>query len=103
MSGRTNTRRMHQLRDAFFTEGKTLDANGDPAADCWLCKGRIDYTAPPSSTPDSHNLDHFHTVADRPDLQEDPSGFRHSHTRCNQQRGKSTPSPGLGEPVGDWW
>lgn len=101
---RTNTRRMHKLRDEFFAEGRELDAKGDPEADCWLCKGRIDYQAEPNTSDDSHNLDHFLTVHDRPDLQEDPTNFRHAHMLCNTSRGKRTPSSGLGEDlVPDWW
>ncbi|WP_439593903.1 hypothetical protein [Microbacterium sp.] len=94
---------MHKLRDEFFEEGKRLDAAGDPAANCWLCKQRIDYEAGQGTTPDSHTLDHFHVVDDRPDLQEDPSNFRHAHFNCNSSRGKRTPSPGLGEPAPSWW
>lgn len=102
---RKNTRRMTKLREEFFVEGKRLDA--DPAtrdeALCWLCRGRIDYVAQAGSTPDSHNLDHYHAVDDRPDLEEDPDNFRHSHAGCNLARGKRTPSPGLGAQVPAWW
>ena len=71
---RTNTRRMHKLRDEFFAEGQRLDADPDTRelANCWLCLERIDYLADPGSTPDSHHLDHFHPVDDYPELQEDP-------------------------------
>ena len=102
---RKNTRRMHKLRDEFFLEGKRLDA--DPAtrdqACCWLCKGRVDYTAAPNTTPDSHNLDHAIPVDDRPDLQDDTDNFRHAHSDCNARRGKRAPSPGLGAQVPAWW
>ncbi len=100
---RTNTRLDHRLRDEFVEEGKRLDALGDPEADCWLCGEPIDYTAAQNSTPDSHNLDHFHTVEDRPDLQSDPDNFRHSHALCNQQRGNRAPAPPLGDAMPDWW
>jgi len=100
---RTNTRLDHRLRDEFYAEGKALDAAGDPKADCWLCKGRIDYAAPPNTTPESHNLDHAKSVDDYPELQQDPTNFRHSHALCNTQRGKHAPSLGLGEAVPDWW
>lgn len=103
MANRTNSRRMHALRDAFFEEGKKLDGQGNAEADCWLCRQRIDYVAEPSTTPDSHNLDHFYPVEDFPELQEDPTNFRHAHFLCNGQRGKKAPSLGLGEPVADWW
>lgn len=100
---RVNTRRMKLLRAEFFAEGKRLDAEGDPAANCWLDGQRIDYNADPGTSPDSHNLDHFHSVRDHPELQEDPSNFRHSHKLCNGVRGADGPSLGLGEAVPDWW
>lgn len=104
---RTNTRRMHTLRDKFFAEGKAQSESPDPEVRalsfCWLDNSAIDYTAEPHTTSDSHNLDHYYTVHDRPDLQEDWDNFRHSHMTCNTSRGKNTPSPGLGEPVPDWW
>ena len=103
MSARVDTRRMHKLRDEFFREGKRLDAAGDPAANCWMDGERIDYDAEQGSTAQSHELDHYYPVADYPDLQEDPSNFRHSHKLCNGNRGRGIPSLGLGEPVPDWW
>lgn len=105
MSARTNSRLMHRLRDEFFLEGKQLDADPDTRhlSVCWLCRGRIDYDADPGTTPDSHNLDHYHPVKDRPDLQLDHDNFRHAHTLCNQNRGASTPLPGLGEEMPAWW
>ena len=100
---RTNTRRMHKLRDEFFAEGKLLDAAGDPAANCWRCGMRIDYEAAPNTTPDSHNYGHFKSVRDHPELQEDPDNARHEHMLCNQSAGAGMHSLGLGEPVPDWW
>jgi len=100
---RKNTRRMHLLRKEFFEQGQALDAAGDPAANCWRDGGRIDYDAPPSSTPESHNLGHFKSVRDFPELQEDPTNFRHEHTLCNQVAGADMPELGLGEQVKDWW
>lgn len=96
---------MKKLRAAFFADGKRLDADPETRdqANCWLCKQRIDYIAAPHTTPDSHNLDHYHPVSIRPDLAEDPSGFRHAHMLCNVSRGNRTPSPGLGEQLDDWW
>ncbi|TFD80868.1 hypothetical protein [Cryobacterium psychrophilum] len=94
---------MHILRKAFYDEGKKLDAKGDREANCWLCKEPIDYTATPSTTPSSHNLDHFFPVSTHPDAQEDPTNFRHAHMLCNQSRGKNAPSLGIGEAVADWW
>jgi hypothetical protein len=104
---RTNSRNMHTLRDEFFEEGKAQSRSPDPEirklSDCWLCRTAIDYEVDPSSTPDSHNLDHFHPVSKYPELQEDPTGFRHAHFECNTRRGNKTPSLGLGEAVADWW
>lgn len=102
---RVDTRRMKRLRDDFFEEGKRLDADPETRhlADCWLCKQRIDYTVAPGTTSDSHNLDHYHPVSTHPEIQEDPTGWRHSHAQCNRSRGNGAPSPGLGEPVPAWW
>jgi hypothetical protein len=96
---------MNELRRVFFEEGRRLDA--DPSTRdqsvCWICLGRIDYDAEPGSTPDSHNLDHYHTVSQSPEMQEDPANFRHSHRRCNGARGALAPEADLGELVADWW
>lgn len=100
---RSNTRRMHQLRAEFFDEGKQLAAAGDPEANCWRCKLPIDYEAEPHSTPESHNLGHYRSVRDHPELEEDPDNFRHEHRLCNQAAGAGMHSLGLGEPVKDWW
>jgi len=100
---RVESRRHNELRLAFFEEGRALDAVGDPEANCWLCKQPIDYIAAQGTTPDSHNLDHYLTVSEHPELQSDPDNFRHSHTLCNQQRGNSAPAPDLGEQMPDWW
>lgn len=100
---RKNTRRMHLLRDQFFAEGKRLDAAGDPAANCWICKGSIDYEAEPGSTEQSHNLDHYKSVHHHPELQEDVTNFRHAHRVCNITRGIKSPTLGLGAAVADWW
>lgn len=100
---RTSTRRFKQQREEFYQTGITLDQAGDPQADCWICKKRIDYTAKPGTTDDSHELDHYYPVSTHPDLQDDPAGFRHSHRRCNRERSNGQPKAELGEPVPDWW
>ena len=102
---RTNTRRMHKLRDEFFAEGKRLDADPDTRelANCARCGDRIDYSVPPSTTPDSHNLGHFYPVTDFPELQEDPDNFRHEHFDCNVRAGNREPELGLGEQMPAWW
>lgn len=101
------SRRMHKLRDDFFQDGKRLAASADPddraASRCWICRGDIDYTAGAGTTSDSHELDHYLPVDDRPDLEEDVDNFRHSHSSCNSSRGKRAPSAGLGEPIAAWW
>ncbi|MFK4760311.1 hypothetical protein ACI3KS_05185 [Microbacterium sp. ZW T5_45] len=99
---------MHKLRDDFFDEGKAQSLSPDPderaESDCWLCRGGIDYTVPPATTPDSHTLDHAKDVDTYPELQEDPDNFRHAHFSCNSSRGKRAPNDqGLGEPMPAWW
>jgi hypothetical protein len=112
MGNRTNTRNMHKLRKEFYLQGKRQAASPDPEvralAECWnpgcvMPTREIDYIAKPGTTDASHHLDHYHTVEDRPDLQEDPDNFRHSHMLCNLKRGKHAPKPGLGTPVKPWW
>jgi hypothetical protein len=99
-----HTRRLQLLKNEFFAEGKRLSAAGDPTANCWLCQQPIDYAAPAGTTPASHNLDHYYPVADYPDRQDDPTGWRHSHAKCNQVRGRNAPvTGGLGEQVPAWW
>lgn len=102
---RPNSRRMHQLRDDFFEEGKRLAADPETRhlSVCWLCKGDIDYEVEPGTTPDSHNLDHRKSYRDHPELAEDPDNFEHSHDGCNKERGADAPSLGLGEEMPAWW
>jgi len=97
---------MHMLRDDYDDDGKRLDADPETRheADCWLCHGRIDYTVPAATTPDSHTLDHAKDVDTYPELQEDPDNFRHCHFNCNSSRGRRAPNDqGLGEPMPAWW
>lgn len=103
MAEHSSSRRMKALRQAFFDEGRALADAGDPEADCWLCRLPIDYDLDPGTDPHSHNLDHYYPVADYPDLELDPSNFRHAHQLCNQMRSNNGPSVGLGEQVPDWW
>jgi len=100
---RQTTRRYRRDKANFFADGQRLDAAGDPAADCWLCKRRIDYAAKPGTTDQSHELDHYYPVSLYPDLQHDPAGWRHSHRLCNRERGNGQPKGDLGETVPDWW
>lgn len=105
MTARQNTRRMNRLRQEFFEEGRALDA--DPARRkeslCWLCAGRIDYSVGQGTTDDSHELDHVVPVSKDPSLQEEWSNFRHSHRRCNRERGDRTPLGDTGDRVAAWW
>lgn len=100
---RTNHRIDHKLREEFYQAGKALDAAGDPEANCWRDGMAIDYDAAPGTTPDSHNLGHYKSVRDFPELQRDPTNFRHEHALCNQVAGADMPELGLGEAVKDWW
>ena len=105
---RTSSRAFKKARTAFYLEGKTQAASADPderaLAVCWLCLASIDYEAPPGTTPDSHELDHYYPVSTHPNLQDDPANFRHAHRECNNRSGNRTPSLGLGSNVGaDWW
>ena len=100
-SNRTHNRAFEKAKQAFFEEGKRLDSEGSPAADCWICHKRIDYSVPPGTTDASHELDHYYPVRDYPDLQDDPAGFRHSHRKCN--RGAGQPKLGLGDVIPAWW
>lgn len=102
-SKRNLTRNFKKLKKQFFDEGKSLDAAGDPAADCWICHKRIDYTVEPGTTPTSHELDHYYPVSTYPELQEDPAGFRHSHKICNAKRGNGQPPLALGDIIPQWW
>lgn len=103
---RVNTRRMRQLRKDFFEKGRRFDA--DPRTRdqsvCWLCGQRIDYDAAPGTSEGSHELDHAVPVSQAPDLQEEPSNFRHAHRRCNAARGNRAPSARLSAGgVAPWW
>ena len=58
---------------------------------------------PAGTTPESHNLGHYKSYRDFPEMLEDPTNFRHEHALCNQVAGADMKSLGLGEAVGDWW
>lgn len=89
---RTNTRRMHKLRDEYKPECAAEDLP------CWLCGLPIDYEAPfdDYANDDRFQLDHFYPVSTHPELQEDPTNFRPSHAGCNRDRGNGAPTLGLG-------
>lgn len=100
---RTSTRAFKKAKAEFFQEGRELDAKGDPAADCWICHKRIDYSAEPGTTDLSHELDHYYPVSEYAELQDDPAGFRHSHRKCNRERGNGQPKLDMGEVIPEWW
>lgn len=102
---RKETRRMKQLRREFYELGKQQDADPGtrPESVCWMDGHRIDYDVDPGTTEDSHSLDHYLSVEDHPELQEDPTNFRHSHLRCNTSRGNRDLDFDLGEQMPDWW
>lgn len=62
----------------------------------------IDYDAPPGTTDESFELDHYYPVSKRPDLQEDPAGFRPSHASCNLLRGNRDPMQPIGMLSRQW-
>ena len=103
MNRRPHSRRLEQDKQAFFQDGKRLDEAGDTAANCWICGKRIDYTAAPSSTDMSHELDHYYPFSIYPELHDDPANFRHSHRKCNRERGNGQPKANLGDVIADWW
>lgn len=71
-------------------------------ARCWICGQEIDYGADSTSHPDSFQPDHFHPVAQRPELALDPANLRPSHRSCNLERSDGPPPLGLGEPSRAW-
>lgn len=100
---RTYTRRMHRLREEFFRTGQAARCCGSARCELLAVQSRDRLCRSGRLNAGSHNIDYCHPVATHPELQEDPSNFRHPHTLCNGQRGKNAPSPGLGEAVPDWW
>ncbi|SCX05913.1 hypothetical protein, partial [Mycolicibacterium fluoranthenivorans] len=97
-----STRRYRKLRAAFRHECATEDQpGGTTGRPCWLCGKPIDYSLP-DDHPDGFNLDHAYTVADRPDLAEDPANFRPAHKACNGLRGNNDPFIQIGSPSEDW-
>jgi hypothetical protein len=94
---RLNTTNMNKQRILFRERCELEDAR------CWLCGQSIDYTVPSSSTVDSFELDHFYTVSEHPELQEDPANFRPSHMLCNRNRGNGPPAPALGSLSRVWF
>ena len=57
---------------------------------CWICNEPIDYSVPPSTTPDSYEPDHIIPVAKDASKELDLNNIRASHRRCNRGRGDGT-------------
>lgn len=69
---------------------------------CWICKQPIDYSARPSSTPDSYEPDHRFDVHRHPELALCPENVRPSHKHCNRSRKDRAVMDDLGTPSRDW-
>ena len=76
------------------------DREDKPA--CWICGEPIDYTAAPSSTPDSWEPDHRLPRKEHPELVLDPTNIVASHKRCNRSRGARAVFRGLGNRSRQW-
>jgi len=83
-------------------DATTVNPDGTVGAPCWWCGQPIDYTIPDGHD-DAWSPDHVHTVADHPELAEDPANIKPSHLVCNKARGRGqqTTSP-LGAPSRSW-
>jgi hypothetical protein len=71
---------------------------------CWLCGQAIAYAEPDGTTDDSFSNDHFFPVSTPfgAKVQNDPAGWRASHTGCNRRRGNRDPDPALGATSRRW-
>lgn len=95
IAGRT-TQTWRRLRRQCYRRDKAKDAR------CWICGGRIDYEAKPSTTPDSWEPDHRHSVHTHPELAEVPENVLPSHKSCNRSKGSKAGISNLGMPSRDW-
>ena len=66
------------------------DRDRKARAVCHICGMPIDYSATPSTTPDSWEPDHIQTVKDHPELELDLNNVAPSHLQCNRARGDGT-------------
>ena len=71
-------------------------------ARCWICGGAIDYSTKPSSTPESWEPDHRHSVKTHPELAEVPENVLPSHKRCNRAKGARAGISNLGMRSREW-
>lgn len=89
------------------TAGKKVRAmcwrrDREAKAPCWICGQPIDYTAAPSSTPDSWEPDHYLPRSRHPEYALDPSNIRPSHKKCNRSRSNNATLHGLGNRSRRW-
>lgn len=102
MAKHTTSRRFKKLRAQFRLEGERTDAR------CWICRQPIDYNIPridPYSGKlnwEAWELDHLYPQSTHPELAEDPGNFRHSHSRCNNDRGNAAPQLRIRKPSRQW-
>ncbi|QQM15151.1 HNH endonuclease [Gordonia phage TinaLin] len=90
-----STRRWRVLKAEFRRKCKQR------RAPCWLCGQPIDYTLV-HPHPEAFEPDHYHPVAKRPELAEDPANLRPSHSSCNRSRGDREVVLGLGRQSRQW-
>ena len=95
IAGRT-TQTWRRMRKQCYQRDKAKNAP------CWICKQPIDYSVKPSSTPDSYEPDHRHSVKTHPELAEVPENILPSHMKCNRSRGARAGINNLGRPSREW-
>ena len=91
-----DTATWRKLRVQLFKRDK---AKNSP---CWICGGAIDYSVKPSSTPDSWEPDHRHSVHTHPELAEVPENVLPSHKSCNRSKGAKAGISNLGRKSREW-
>ena len=79
--GRSTRRWRERVRPACYRRDAAVQAP------CWICGQPIDYTAAPG-TPDAWEPDHYYSPDDYPELAEDMTNIRPSHSSCNRSRHK---------------
>lgn len=71
-------------------------------AECWIGHHPIDYSVPPSSTPDSYEPDHYLDVKRHPELALLPENIRPACKMHNRQRKDKAGVNELGERSRQW-
>ena len=95
IAGRT-TQTWRRMRKQCFQRDKAKNAP------CWICGQPIDYNAKPSTTPDSYEPDHRHSVKTHPELAEVPENVMPSHKSCNRSKGSKAGLNNLGSLSREW-